>query len=146
MQNWQPPDILKLIALLGGFTLCGLGAYMMWLGVGAEGAVDIKSSVMSGSVKTGSAGLFLIFFGSAIVLLVLATLTIGATAKAAAPAVRRTAAHSIGFAFFVILFALVASAAVGALGYGSGFSMLAGFLGFILVITGGAYAEFASRE
>lgn len=146
MQNWQPPDILKLIALLGGFALCGLGAFMMWLGVGAEGAVDIKSSVMSGSVKTGSAGLFLIFFGSAIVLFVLATLTVGAKAKAAAPAVRRTTAHSIGIAFFVILFAVVASAAAGAMGYGPGFGILAGFLGFVLLITGGMYAEFASRD
>jgi hypothetical protein len=146
MQNWQPPDTLKLIALLGGFVLCGLGAYMMWLGVGAEGSVDLKSAVMSGSVKTGSAGLFLIFFGSAIVLFVLATLTVGATAKAAAPALRRTAAHSIGIAFFVILFTLVVSAAAGAMGYGSGFGYLAGFLGFVLLCTAGAYAEFASRE
>lgn len=146
MQPWQPSDILKLIALLGAFTLSGLGAYMMWLGIGAEGTVDIKSSVMSGSIKTGSAGLFLIFFGSAIVIFVLAGLSASASAKAAAPVIRRTTAHNIGIAFFVILAALLISAALGATGHGAGFGALAMFLGFLLIITGGAYAEFASRE
>jgi hypothetical protein len=146
MQSWQPSDILKLLALLGGFALCGLGAYMMWLGVGAEGAVDIKSSVMSGSIKTGSAGLFLIFFGSAIVLFVLASLSVGAQAKSITPFVRKTTAHNIGVAFFIILAALVVSGALGAMGYGAGFAGLAMFLGLMLICTGAAYTEFASRD
>lgn len=146
MQTWQPSDIIKLIALLGAFALCGIGAYMMWLGIGAEGTVDIKSSVMSGTVKTGSAGLFLIFFGSAIVIFVLASLSAGATAKSTAPVARKSTAHSIGVAFFVILAALIGSASLAAMGYGNGFSALAMFLAFFLIITGAAYAEFASRD
>jgi energy-converting hydrogenase Eha subunit E len=146
VQFWQPSDILRLIALVGGFLLCGLGAYLMWLGVGAEGSVDIKSSILSGSVKTGSAGLFLIFFGGAIVMFVLATLGASAGAKSATPVVRKTTAHSIGVAFFVVLTALVLAAALGAFGYGDGFGILAIFLGLFLLLTAAAYAEFASRD
>ena len=146
MQPWQPSDILKLIALLGGFALCGLGAFMMWLGIGAEGSVDIKSSVLSGSIKTGSAGLFLIFFGAAIVMFVLASLGASASAKSASPITRKAKSHTIGIAFFVVLIALIVSAAFGAAGYGAGFGILAMFLGAMLIITGGAYVEFASRE
>ena len=146
MQNWQPSDILKLIALLGGFFLCALGAGLMWLGVGAEGTVDIKSSVLSGTVKTGSAGLFIIFFGFAIVLFVLASLGANASSKEASSSVRRSKSHTIGIAFFALLVALLVSAGLGAAGYGNGFGLLAAFLGVALIITGGAYVELASSE
>lgn len=72
--KFEPADIIRFAALVGGFLLCALGALLMWLGVGAEGAVDIKSAVLSGSIKTGSAGLFTLFFGFGIIIFVLGSL------------------------------------------------------------------------
>jgi hypothetical protein len=54
-------DVIRLVALLGAILLFALGAFMMWQGISAEGAIDIRSSVLSGSIKTGSTGLFIAF-------------------------------------------------------------------------------------
>ena len=61
-------QIGSLVALIGGFVLIGIGAYMMYTGIEAEGSIDLKSSLVSGSLKSGSAGLFLSFFGGLIVI------------------------------------------------------------------------------
>lgn len=144
--KWEPTDIIRLVALLGGFFLCALGAYLMWLGVGAEGTVDIKSSVLSGTVKTGSAGLFIIFFGFSIVLFVLATLTAKASASSFSSSARHSKAKSIGGAFAALLVATFISGALGALGYGAGFAFLSMGLGMMMLFAGGAYLEVSSNE
>lgn len=144
--KWEPIDITRLVALAGGFILCGLGAYMMWLGIGAEGVVDIKSSVLSGTVKTGSAGLFIMFFGFAIILFVLATLTAKASVAHVSLNQRRSKAKNIGIAFMGVLVAFIVCGALGALGFGQGFAPLAMFLGVMLLLIGVAYIEISSSE
>lgn len=136
--NWEPKDIIRLTALVGGFVLCGVGGVLMWLGVGAEGSVDIKSSVLTGTVKTGSAGLFTLFFGFGIIIFVLASLS----AKMGGPLTepqRRSRVRHIGYAFAGELVAFLVMATLGATGYGQGFGAAAFFLGLLLLITGGAY-------
>lgn len=144
--KWEPTDIIRLVALLGGFFLCALGAYLMWLGVGAEGTVDIKSSVLSGTVKTGSAGLFIIFFGFSIVLFVLATLTAKASISSISPTARHSKAKAIGRAFAALFVATFVSGTLAALGYGPGFTFLALGLGVTMIFAGGAYLETSSNE
>ena len=58
--SWQPADVIRLAALIGAFLLA-VGSLMMWFGISADGAIDIKSTVVSGSIKTASAGLFILF-------------------------------------------------------------------------------------
>lgn len=69
--KWEPSDVLRLVALIGALVMFGIGAFMMWQGISAEGAIDIKSSVLSGSIKTGSAGLFIAFLSFAVIVFVL---------------------------------------------------------------------------
>jgi hypothetical protein len=125
--KWDPSEIIRLTALIGGFLLCGLGGWLMWLGVGADGSVDIKTSVLSGSVKTGSAGLFILFFGFGIVLFVLATLSGNKSSTLLNATQRRSRTHQIVRAFWGVLVSFVSTASLGALGYGNGFGMAALF-------------------
>jgi hypothetical protein len=71
---WTPTDWLKLVALLGGFGLFVLGAYMLYLGIAAEGVVDIKTSLFSGTLKTASAGLYICFFSLIVIVFALVSL------------------------------------------------------------------------
>ncbi len=118
----------------------------MWLGVGAEGEVNIKSTLVSGAIKTGSAGLFIIFFGFLIVLFVLGTLTAKASAAHTSISARKTKSQSIGRAIVIQFVALVISASLAAAGLGQGFGGLAIALGIGLLFTGIAYMEFATNE
>lgn len=144
--KWEPVDIIRFAALVGGFLLCGLGSYLMWLGVGAQGEVNIRSTIVSGAIKTGSAGLFIIFFGFLIVLFVLATLTAKMSAAHATPSARKTKSESIGRAMAIQFVALIVSGALAAAGLGPGFGGLAVALGVGLLFTGFAYMEFATQE
>jgi hypothetical protein len=144
--KWEPADIIRLIALVGGFLLCGLGAYMMWLGVGAEGVVDIRSSVLSGTVKTASAGLFIIFFGFAIIVFVLATLGAKSSMTGASAAQRQSRTRTLAWAFWAILASFLVTASLGALGHGAGFGPAAFFLGFMLIAVGAAYVALLESE
>ena len=73
-KQWSPNDYMRLIALVGGLLLFCLGAWMLFQGIVAEGAVDLKSSVLSGSIKATSAGLYICFFALFIIVFVLVTL------------------------------------------------------------------------
>lgn len=137
--KWEPTDIIRVTALVGGFLLCGLGALLMWLGVGAEGSVDIKSSVLSGTVKTASAGLFTIFFGFGIIVFVLATLGAKVANAQLTHAQRRSRTRHITYAFWGLLASFLLTATLGALGHGAGFGGAAFFLGAMLALTGIAY-------
>jgi len=137
--NWTPRDVIRLVALIGGFLLCGIGAALMWFGVGAEGTVGIKSSVMSGTVKTGSAGLFTLFFGFGVIIFVIASFTVRESGERLSPSQRRSRTEHIIRAFWAVLAAFVLTASLAALGYGAGFAGAAIFLGAFLVFVGVAY-------
>jgi hypothetical protein len=47
---------------------------MLFQGISAEGVVDLKSSVLSGTIRASSAGLYMCFFALFIIVFVLATL------------------------------------------------------------------------
>ncbi len=53
-------DILRLVTLVAAIVFFSIGIWMIVNGISAEGAIDIKSAVVSGSLKTGSAGLFIV--------------------------------------------------------------------------------------
>jgi hypothetical protein len=73
-------DLLRVIAMLSGIVLLFVGIDMIRDGLSAEGTIDIKSSLFSGSLKTGSSGLFVCFFGFMIVGLALLS-TVARTEK-----------------------------------------------------------------
>jgi hypothetical protein len=72
--KWNPNDFIRLAALMGGFLLFCLGAWLLFSGISAEGVVDLKSAVLSGTLKSSSAGLYICFFAAFIILAVLLTL------------------------------------------------------------------------
>lgn len=144
--KWEPSDIIRLAALIGGFLLCALGAYLMWLGVGAEGVVDIKSSVLSGTIKTGSAGLFTLFFGFGIIIFVLVSLNAKSQNATLSFAERKSKTKQILYAFWGVLACFVVTAWLGAFGYGTGFGGIAFFLGGLLLFIGVAYVVQLENE
>lgn len=77
--RWKPNDWIRLVALIGAFVLFGLGAWMLFQGISAEGEVDLKSSILSGTIKASSAGLYMCFFALFIILTILATLIVPST-------------------------------------------------------------------
>jgi hypothetical protein len=109
---------------------------MMWFGIAAEGAIDIKSTVVSGSIRTASAGLFILFFAFAIIVYVLTSLS---TSHLAQSRNLSSPSRGIGIAFWGALGSFVVTGALGALGYGPGFGMVAFFLGFLTFFIGMAY-------
>ena len=72
--HWKPNDWIRLAGLTGAFAVFGVGAWMLFQGISAEGVVDLKSSVLSGTIKASSAGLYMCFFALFIIVIVLATL------------------------------------------------------------------------
>jgi hypothetical protein len=142
-EKWTPADVIRLVALIGALVFFGLGAFMMWRGISAEGAIDIKSEVLSGSIKTGSAGLFLAFLSFSMIVFVLAS-----TIKKPQPSLdsRYPKSRNLRMVFWGLLVALLASTGLAAIGYGDGFSFLASFLGFMVLIFGIAYLTFLDAE
>lgn len=109
---------------------------MMGFGIAAEGAIDIKSTVISGSIKTASAGLFILFFAFAIIVYVLASL--GASHLAQSRNLS-SPLRNIGMAFWGALSTCFIAGTLGALDFGAGFGLLAGFLAILTILTGIAY-------
>lgn len=144
--KWEPVDIIRVVALIGGFLLCGVGALLMWMGVGAEGVVDIKSPFVTGGIKSGSAGLFIIFFGALIVFFVLSTLTLRPSSNSAVVVQRQSAAVSLKKGFKYLIGSMIVCGALAAVDAGRGFGLLAGVLGFMAFMTGFAYVLFAAEE
>src|SRR5687767_3013206 len=106
---------------------------MMVTGVSAEGAIDIKSSLISGSLKTGSAGLFIAFLSFIVIVFVLASPPrrqhkVGGDSKTERSRFAKTMP-----VFWSLLSAFVGSAVAGAMLEGparEGFGLLAGARGF----------------
>jgi hypothetical protein len=74
---WTPNDWLRLVALIGGFALALVGCWMLYRGIQAEGTIDLKSALLSGSIKGSSAGLYICFFAVFVIALVLGSIVIG---------------------------------------------------------------------
>jgi|WetSurMetagenome_2_1015567.scaffolds.fasta_scaffold677284_2 hypothetical protein len=55
-------QVMRLLLLLSGVVFFAVGVWMIQAGIKAEGSIDIRTEVLSGSLKTGSAGLFITFF------------------------------------------------------------------------------------
>ena len=83
--HWKPNDWIRLAAVIGAFALFGIGAWMLFQGISAEGVVDLKSSILSGTIKASSAGLYVCFFALFIIVFVLATLLTSSTPPLPAP-------------------------------------------------------------
>jgi hypothetical protein len=115
--------------LIGGFSLFALGGWMLFEGVKAEGSVDLKSTVLSGTIKASSAGLYLCFFALFIIIFVLVSL-LGTKQEDSAARPRGRSAKLIPI-FWGLLAALgICAGAIAVLPEGtrSGFAMAVGFL------------------
>lgn len=55
-------ELMRLLLMISGIAFFGVGVWMIKDGVAAEGTIDIRSAFLTGSLKTGSAGLFVAFF------------------------------------------------------------------------------------
>ena len=65
---WTPVEVRKLIAQITGIASIIVGVLLMLNEIKAEGAVDISSEVLSGSIQSADAGMFLLFVGFFLVL------------------------------------------------------------------------------
>lgn len=141
--KWEPSDVIRLVALIGALIMFCVGAFMMWQGISAEGAIDIKSSVLSGSIKTGSAGLFIAFLAFAVMVFVLTAAGQKAFASSASTESR---AERLGRGLVALLLGCVVTGGLAAAGYGVGFAALAMFLGFAFFMGGIAYLTFLEND
>jgi hypothetical protein len=57
-QRWEIGHTFRLILLVAAIAFFAVGLWMIYSGIKAEGTIDIKSVVVSGTVKSGSAGIF----------------------------------------------------------------------------------------
>lgn len=60
---WTPREIRKLLILLTGIGLEVAGVVMLVNQIQSEGSIDINSSIISGKIQSGSAGLLICFIG-----------------------------------------------------------------------------------
>lgn len=141
--KWEPSDVLRLVALIGALVMFGIGAFMMWQGISAEGAIDIKSSVLSGSIKTGSAGLFIAFLSFAVIVFVLTSV---GQKPSQSLSQNLSKSKRLGRGLAALLVGCIVSGALSAAGFGSGFAMLSVFLGFAFFLGGIAYLTFLENE
>lgn len=148
--KWTPSDWLKVGGLLVGLALSLVGAFMMYHGIAAEGAIDLKSSVVSGTIKTGSAGLFICFFGFLIVVFVLASLlTASRNDGAVVPATHGKARRLLPM-FWGVLIAFMLATLGAAYSPTSemrlGFGIAVGTLSFVLVALITAMIRMTAQE
>ena len=130
--TWEPQDRIKIVALIGSMAMFFLGALMMWKGVSAEGAIDLKSSLISGSLKTGSAGLFICFLSFIVIVFIVSGASIKLTPKFGGYSNDRSRYRKLLPVFFTLLavfglsitFASFGREAFGFLAFGSGALLL----------------------
>ncbi|MDP3029587.1 MAG: hypothetical protein Q8O04_08850 [Deltaproteobacteria bacterium] len=58
-QRWEIGHTFRLILLIAAIVFFGIGLWMIYSGIKAEGTIDVKSALVSGTVKSGSAGIFI---------------------------------------------------------------------------------------
>jgi hypothetical protein len=128
--RWKPNDVIRLGALVGGFVLFLLGALMLYQGISAEGLVDLKSTLLSGSIKTASAGLYICFFAVFIIAVVLATIIVPLNRQPSGPT---THPQRIMKVFWGLLLGLALCLIGAHLTNNLGFNWAAGVLGTLLL-------------
>jgi hypothetical protein len=128
--RWKPNDVIRLGALIGGFVLFLLGALMLYQGISAEGLLDLKSALLSGSVKTASAGLYICFFAVFIIAVVLATIVVPVKRQSSGPV---THSQRVMTAFWGLLSGLALCLVGAYLTNNLAFNWASGVLGTLLL-------------
>jgi hypothetical protein len=117
---------------------------MIRSGINAEGIIDIKSSILSGSLKSGNAGLFVCFFGF---MLSCFSLLAGILPQSLSKETIKADRHRVKFAlivFFSLLGAAILCAIItayttgdaqGLFGFGAFFSGMAAFFWLFPLMT-----------
>ncbi len=126
---WKPNDIIRLVVVVGGFALCGIGAWLFIREIPAEGTIDLKSTLLSGSIKAASAGAYMCFFGMFIIAMAIVSTVI--PAKRPEPAA--TTYHQRLMKTFLMLIAaavacVIGSAVTGATAFSIGLSLISTLL------------------
>ena len=128
----------RLITLIAGIVFFAVGVVMVILGVQADGVIDLKSTFASGSIKTGSAGLFVVFFSF---FLIITALLYHGQEKPSTNAVSRSSTKK-AFGLFIGLVILAVGLGFAASKFGTGItefiffmgSMASGFAAFAALI------------
>jgi ABC-type Fe3+ transport system permease subunit len=63
-----PSDIRKLIALFAGIIFMFIGIVMVFNQIQATGSIDLSTTIISGKIQSGSAGLFICFLSIILIL------------------------------------------------------------------------------
>lgn len=127
--NLSPTHWIVLASLLGSFVMFGIGAWMLYAGIAAEGAVDIKTTLASGTIRTGSAGLFIIFFAFLIIIASLALLASRAsksTSTGTVPGSRVRSSRLLPALYAVLVALLLCSLGVAVFPEGARMAFLSG--------------------
>ena len=66
-------SLIRVIALIAGVSFFGAGIYVMAQGISTAGPLDIPSSLGSGNLKSGGAGLFIAFLSTVIIIFAIAS-------------------------------------------------------------------------
>lgn len=127
--QFSPTHWIVLASLLGSFVMFGVGAWMLYAGIAAEGAVDIKTTLASGTLRTGSAGLFIIFFAFLVIiasLLLLASRASKSTPTEAQPGARARSRRLLPALYAVLVALLLCSLGVAVFPEGARMAFLSG--------------------
>ena len=119
---------------------------MLFQGISAEGVVDLKSFILSGTIKASSAGLYICFFALFIIVFVLATLL---TPPRSPTSGAKQRAHRLMPVFWGLLVGLGLCAVGVALteeGARTGFSMAIGVLMVALITVVTAIVKMTAEE
>ena len=73
MSTWTPNDVRKLISQTSGIALAIYGITLIVNDVRASGKINFTTSLISGQVESGSAGILLLFFS--IILIIVPTIS-----------------------------------------------------------------------
>ena len=82
---WSPKEIRKTVLFILGIILIILGVILIFKDVKAEGAIKLDLNLFKGEIKSGSAGLLLIFF--AFFFIVLSSVNLGISKNNNSPSV-----------------------------------------------------------
>lgn len=63
----SPGTWTQRLAVIAGLLFFAAGIVLLWRGIAAHGTVDFSTFLVSGRIESGSAGLFIMFFATVIV-------------------------------------------------------------------------------
>ena len=142
-------DPYRLTALLAGIVFFVIGLVMVFLGISAEGSIDVQGALFSGNIKTGSAGLFVLVFAFLIIITALLSTSLAraksvSTAKITRPHFKR--AMSVFILLITSSLILAFAAAFMPEGKGVGLGLAAAGFGFMAFIALFAVLTFTEEE